>query len=522
MQIKFPLMSKFHDARLPLEGFFIIIGARFSACSTGTNILEDTMELTAYSLSMVFAGIILTGIISWLWWRSRLAVLQSRNEANEADIVRLNADLGAREAIVNELLAQKSKFEGESQRIPRLEMELDVSREENAKLREMIASNNKERESTSEKLQWIDRAQEHLRETFQALSGQILAGNTDEFMKRARETLDSMLTQVRGDWSTHKAEIKNLVIPLETSLETLGTHVRELEKKRESSYGALSEQLAQLTRSHSELQTTTSTLAQALKSHTVRGKWGEMQLRRIVEMAGMVEHVDFIEQAATDEGRPDMVIYLPQEGILPVDAKAPLDAYLEAIEAASEDVRRRKLADHVRAIKSRITDLGKKSYWQQFGGSLEFVVMFIPNDACLNAAFEQDPGLLQYAMESRILLATPTSLIGLLKTVAYGWSQIHITENARNIALQGKELYSRLLKFFEHIFKTGKALDGAVKSYNDAVGSLESRLLPAAGKFKELVNASEEIQEPEAIERTARKPVKKDDEDDGGDGMVEL
>ncbi len=479
------------------------------------------MELTVYSIGIFFSGIILTGIISWLWWRSRIVVLQTRIGSMEVEISKFNIEINCKDAIFNDLLAQKAKFEGESQRIPRIETELDIFREENAQLREAIASYKKERESTNEKLQWLDRAQEHLRDTFQALSGQILAGNTDEFMKRARETLDSMLSQVRSDWSTHKAEIKNLVSPLEMTLETLGTHVRELENKRESSYGALSEQLVQLTRSHSELQVTTSTLAQALKSHTVRGKWGEVQLRRIVEMAGMVEHVDFIEQAATEEGRPDMVIYLPQEGILPVDAKAPLDSYLEAIEATSDEIRSRKLADHVRAIKSRITELAKKSYWQQFGGSLEFVVMFIPNDACLNAAFEQDPGLLQYAMESRILLATPTSLIGLLKTVAYGWSQIHITENARNIALQGKELYSRLLKFFDHIFKTGRALDGAVKSYNDAVGSLESRLLPAAGKFKDLVNATEEIQEPEAIERTARKPVKKDD-DDEGNGIVEL
>ncbi len=258
-------------------------------------------------------------------------------------------------------------------------------------------------------------------------------------------------------------------------------------------------------------------LSQALKSHTVRGKWGEIQLRRIVEMAGMVEHVDFVEQASTDEGRPDMIIYLPQEGILPVDAKAPLDAYLEAMTTSSDEVMERKLAEHVHALKSRINELGRKSYWQQFPDSLEFVVMLVPNDACLNVAFEQDPGILEYAMNMRILLATPTSLIGLLKTVAYGWSQLHIAENAQNIAIQGKELYSRLLKFFEHIFKTGKALDGAVKSYNEAVGSLESRLLPAAGKFRDLVNASEDIQEPEAIERTTRTPVKKDD-----GGMVEL
>jgi len=284
------------------------------------------MELTVYSIGIFFSGIILTGIISWLWWRSRIVVLQTRIGSMEVEISKFNIEINCKDTIFNDLLAQKAKFEGESQRIPRIETELDIFREENAQLREAIASYKKERESTNEKLEWLDRAQEHLRDTFQALSGQILAGNTDEFMKRARETLDSMLSQVRSDWSTHKAEIKNLVSPLETTLETLGTHVRELENKRESSYGALSEQLVQLTRSHSELQVTTSTLAQALKSHTVRGKWGEVQLRRIVEMAGMVEHVDFIEQAATDEGRPDMVIYLPQEGILPVDAKAPLDS----------------------------------------------------------------------------------------------------------------------------------------------------------------------------------------------------
>lgn len=277
-------------------------------------------------------------------------------------------------------------------------------------------------------------------------SSQALQSNTDQFLKRARDQLISLLTQVRGDWGTHKEELKNLVQPLEKTLEAMDKQVRELEQKREGAYQSLEKHLGQLGQAQTQLRDTTVTLAQALKSSTVRGRWGELQLRRVLELAGMTSHVDFDEQVTTDEGRPDVIVHLPNQGILPVDAKTPMTAYLAAIEA-DEKEQQAKLAAHAQAMRNRIQELGRKQYWDQFERAPEMVIMFVPSEACLSAAFEQDPALLGFGVGKHVLITTPLTLLALLRAVAYGWQQQQITENVREIAKQGQELYERVIKF---------------------------------------------------------------------------
>ena len=277
-----------------------------------------------------------------------------------------------------------------------------------------------------------------------------------------------------------------------------------MEQKREGAYQGVQEQLRQLAQSHTTLQATTTSLAQALKSPNVRGRWGELQLRRVVEMAGMVKHVHFAEQTTIDGGRPDLISYLPNKGILPVDAKTPLNAYLEAAETQDETVRHRKLNDHVRAIRTHVAELSKKQYWEQFPTAPDFVVMFVPNEACLNAAYEHDPNLLEDAMTQKVLITTPVTLLALLRTVAYSWQQHQITENAQQIAEQAKVLHKRLGDFVSHLGDLRTALDKSIQGYNRAVGSFDGRVMPAVRKLEGIGLGNGELTLPEAIALQAR------------------
>lgn len=273
-----------------------------------------------------------------------------------------------------------------------------------------------------------------------------------------------------------------------------------MEAKREGAYKGLEEQLRQLSITHANLEKTTVSLTQALKSPTVRGRWGELQLRRVVEMAGMVKNISYVEQVSVDNGRPDMITYFPNGGMLPLDAKVPLEAYLDAMESQNDSERKSKLASHAKAMKDRVKELGRKQYWDQFEQAPDFVVMFVPNEACLGAAFDFDPGLLDFAFDQHVLIATPVTLLALLKTVAYGWQQYQLTENSKNIIEQGKMLYQRLGILFEHLTDLRKNLDKTVDSFNKTVGSFESRLLPTARRFEEMGIATDAISTPGHID----------------------
>lgn len=364
-----------------------------------------------------------------------------------------------------------------------------------------------EKGRAEEKIDWINTAEDRLREAFKALASDALQSNTAQFAARAQEKLDEFMKEVKGDWSTQKAEMTNLVQPLQTSLKALDNEVREMEEKRASAYTSLDQHIGQLRTAYDQLRDTTTGLATALTtSSATRGTWGEIQLRRIVELAGMVRHVDFEEQERGDSGQPDMIINLPGKGVVPVDSKTTLQSYLGVMDAENDAERREKLKAHANVMKTRIQDLANRAYWKQFERAPEFVVMFLPHEGFLATAFEADRDLLDYAFSRRVVLTTPVTLLALLKTISFGWQQQDIAGHAREIALKGKELYERLITFLSHLKDSGRNLDRTVDSYNKAVASLESRVLPSARRFSELNVSNEELPELTQIDHQARLP----------------
>ena len=447
-------------------------------------------------LILLAMGVAAGALIVWIFARSR-HVAVSRELVNRQDeLQQERVRVEDAQAKIQQLSEDKARAQQEAGRVPGLEGEVRELQENYQRFQVQAAELAKEREADAEKLRWVEAAEVRLREVFEALASRSLQDNNEGFLKHAREQMGRLLTEVRGDWGTHKEELRNLVEPLGKTVTELDRQVQQMEQKREGAYQRLDEQLRQL-----------GPLVQALRAApTARGRWGELQLRRVVEMADLVSHVDFEEQAVTDNGRPDMIVHLPNQGILPVDSKTPMLAYLDALEDQDGTHREAKLKEHATVIRGRIRELSQKRYWEQFDRAPEVVVMFVPNDACLSAAFEKDADLLEYAMQQRVLPTTPVTLLALLKTVAYGWQQHNVAENAREIADQGRELHDRLAKFVEHFQRAGNGLEGAVKAYNDAVGSLESRLLPAARRFKDLGAASTEIPLPASIDRSLRTP----------------
>ena len=343
--------------------------------------------------------------------------------------------------------------------------------------------------------------QTRLREAFEALAAQALRGNTQSFLDLAK-----------GELEQKRQAVDALVKPLQDSLTQFGQQIQSIERQRADAYGGLRQQVTSLVEAHHALSRQTTTLAQALKAPQVRGRWGEIQLRRVVELAGMLSYCDFEEQVQAGDSRlrPDLVVRLPNDRRIVVDAKAPLNAYLEAIEATDEATRNARLGDHAARVRAHIRALAAKDYGGRIRDAAEFVVCFMPGEVFLSAALEQDPLLLEFGVDQGVLLATPTTLISLLKAVAYGWNSEKVAEGARQIQDLGKELHERLGTFAGHIEKLGSNLATAVKSYNAAVGSLESRVLPSARKFEELGAASTkplpELERVEVEPRDARQP----------------
>jgi DNA recombination protein RmuC len=380
------------------------------------------------------------------------------------------------------------------------------SQERNSKLRMERALLQEELRNERQRTATMDAIQERMKETFTSLAHQALTSNAEQLLVRSRDQLAALLQQVRGDWGTHKEELKGLVEPLSNSLQTMDQQVRALEQKREGAYQSLGEQLRNLGDAQVQLRQSAVRLEQSLKSSTVRGRWGELQLRRVVELAGMTNHVDFSEQVSGESGRPDMIVRLPNDGILPIDAKAPASAYLDAM-ALEGEPRTQKLIEHAKALRSRVQELSRKAYMAQFDRSPEVVVMFLPFESALSAAFEQDPDLLEYGIQQRILVASPVTLLALLRAAAFGWQQYHIADHAKQIAEQGRELYARFLNVLKPIGDAGDKLGKAVDAYNQAIGSWESRLKPHLQKFQQATASSTETPALDPIEQTPRLPL---------------
>lgn len=358
---------------------------------------------------------------------------------------------------------------------------------------------------TEEQRELLAEAEKSFREAFEALSSRALKQNNKQFLELAKETLAKTQEQAKGELEKRQVAVDNLVKPLKETMDAVKKQMETVEKDRTSSYSELKEQVANLTQTQKDLRSETSNLVTALRAPQVRGRWGEIQLRRVVEMAGMVNYCDFDEQTTlqTEDGRlrPDMIVRLPNERRIVVDSKAPLQAYLESLEADDDSIREAALVRHATQVKTHIKQLGAKSYTQHLGFTPEFIVLFLPGETFFSAALEQDPGLIEQGVDRNVILATPTTLIALLKAVHYGWRQEALTENAMKIKELGEELYQRTAVLADHFSSVGTHLNRTVGAYNKSVGSLEKRFLPTVRQFKELgAAAGDEI--PEITEVT--------------------
>lgn len=363
----------------------------------------------------------------------------------------------------------------------------------------------------ADRIALLELSETRLRSSFDALAGETLRSNSEMFLKLAREALGRDQAIAQSSLKERETAIAQLIEPIRAALQKTEAQVESLERERRDAFSSLRTQIETLANGQTQLQRETRNLVTALRRPEVRGRWGELTLRRLVELAGMAEHCDFTEQlhVTSDEGalRPDMVVHMPESRNLVVDVKAPLDAYLEALEAATDEARQIALKRHGQQVETRVRQLSSKSYWTQFEHSPEFVVLFLPGDQFLSAALAEKPDLLETALKQNVILATPSTLIALLKTVAYGWRQAAVAENAAEIRALGQELYKRLGTFTAHLGRVGQRLGAAVEAYNSAVGSLERQVMPQARRFPELgVTSDAPLAQLEQIDHLARTP----------------
>jgi DNA recombination protein RmuC len=423
-----------------------------------------------------------------------------RHGAANAAAARAEGRLGDAQAAMAQLAGELQRTAGE----------LEGARSDRAHL---AAEVELLRRSADERV--AEREQEHrqLAGEFAQLSDVALQRNTEQFLLLADARLKESQVSAEGDLARRQEAIARLLQPLYDSLSRYEHGLRQLEHDRQEAYAGLTAQVRQIGVAHEQLQRETRNLVTALRSPQTRGRWGELQLRRVVEMAGLVAHCDFDEQVVTgDESgrlRPDLVVHLPGGAQVVVDAKVPLEAFLKAADAEDEEGRRRHLAVHARQLRTHVDQLAKKQYWSQFDPSPDFVVAFVPGDPLLAAAYEHDPALVEHALDNRVLLTTPTTLVALLRTVGHSWRQEALAENARLVQQLGTELYDRLRVMGGHLGKLQRSLSGAVEAFNETVGSLESRVLVTARRFPELgvgPRSGKVLAEVPPITTTARAP----------------
>lgn len=467
-----------------------------------------------HSLLMIFfgggLGALITGFLIRQFYRSSLDRVDGELQRLDMLLSDARRDVMDREQRLYELQENyvqekslRSTFEEKAIRSESLQSQLETLSKEAHQIKsknvELISSLEYERKQSQEKMAMLEEAQARLTDTFRRLSSEALSANNQSFLHLANTALEKFQESARSDLGQRQKAIGEMLQPVHTALLKVDGKMVELEKERVGSYQVLKQQVSELINTQKELRSETSNLVKALRAPTVRGQWGEMQLKRVVEMAGMVSHCDFLEQVnnATENGRvrPDMIVNLPGGKKIIVDAKAPLSAYLEALEAKDDQVRQQKMADHARQVRTHIKSLSQRAYWDQFTDTPEFVVLFLPGETFFSAALESDPSLIEVGVKEKVILATPTTLIALLRAVAYGWRQESLTESTRIISELGKELYKRVSDMGDHFNRLGKHLSQSVDCYNQTLGTLERRVLVTTRKFKEINSVDETIEE---------------------------
>jgi DNA recombination protein RmuC len=441
----------------------------------------------------MLAGFVVGGALAWLSARSKSTALAERKSALEKELISIKAQVVQLQADNSALVADKASVE---------------------------ATLTSERRSTEEKLRLLAYASDELKAQFKALASSALESSNASFLQLATATLQNYQTQAAGELAQKEQALKNLVDPIAQSLESMNRQIQALEQARSQAYGTLTNQVVSLTETQKALHNETGNLVKALREPQTRGRWGELQLRKVLELAGMLQYCDFEEQVSVALGdrrlRPDVVVRLPGAKNIVIDAKAPLAGYLNALEAPDEATRNSCLLDHARQIRQHIDALAAKAYWAQFQPTPEFVLLFLPGEVFFRAALMADPELLEYG-DGKVILTSPITMIAVLKTIAYGWSQKNLAENARNISEAGKLLYERLCTMTGYVDSLGKKLKCAVESYNEMLGSMEKRVFPAGRKVvleHDRLLTAESLPDPKQIENTPRQLESPDWQDD--------